>query len=139
MNVHKSLTAVAVSIALVGCSESTGLDAEDLQGSWTAAVYEYTDNANASNVEDIIQTNGASFTMTVDASGTASTLLDDGLGSTSSDSGTLNSTDTVITLGGATFNAARSGDVLTLTDADQSFDFGSGSTSATLRVVMNRD
>ncbi len=48
------------------------------------------------------------------AEGAASTLLDDGLGSTSSDSGGLNSTATTLTLGGGTFDAQRDGDTLTL-------------------------
>jgi len=102
-------------------------------------VDEYTDNANSQNVIDIIQRDGATYSLAVNTEGSASTLLNDGLGSTSSDSGTLNSTSTVITLGETTFGAVRDGDRLTLTDANSSFDFGSGSSaSATLRVVMNR-
>ena len=111
-----------------------------MQGSWTASVYEYTDNANSQNVVDIIQRDGATYSLVVNSDGNASTLLNDGLGSTSSDSGTLNSTSTTLTLGETTFSAVRDGDLLTLTDANSSFDFGSGSsTSATLRVVTNRN
>ncbi len=130
---------IAASLVIIGCDDTTGLDANDLRGTWLASVYEYTDNADAQNVVDIVQRDGASFTLTVDATGTAATLFDDGLGSTSSDSGTLNSTNTTLTLGGATFDAQRNGDLLTLIDASQSFDFGSGSTPATLRVVMSRN
>ena len=66
-------------------------------------------------------------------------MFDDGLGGNSSDSGTLNSAGTVLTLGGVPFDAVRNGSVLTLTNANQQFDFGSGSSvSATLRIVMNR-
>ena len=130
---------MATSLAFVGCDDTTGLDADDLAGTWTAGVYEYTDNADAQNVVDVIVRDGASFTLTVDAGGNADTLFDDGLGSTSSDSGTLNSTNTTLTLGGATFDAQRNGDLLTLMDANQSFDFGGGSTPATLRVVMSRN
>jgi len=139
MKMRLMVVMIAASLALVGCGDSTGLDAEDLQGSWVASVYQYTDNANSQNVVDIIQRDGAVYSLVVNADGGASTLLDDGLGSTSSDSGTLNSTSTVITLGETTFGAVRDGDRLTLTDASSTFDFGSGSsTSATLRVVMNR-
>lgn len=142
MKVRRVLVIVAISastLGVVGCDDDgTGLEAPDLRGTWAATVYEYTDNDNAQNVTDIIQRDGASFTLTVDAGGGASTLLDDGLGSTSSDSGSLNSTATTLTLGGGIFDAQRNGDVLTLIGTDFSFDFGGGSTSATLRIVMNR-
>ena len=140
MNLRGLTIAVVTSLALAGCSDNgTGLEAVDLQGTWNATVYEYTDNANSSNVVDIIQRDGASFSLTVDASGNASTLFDDGLGDNNSDSGTLNSAGTTLTLAGVAFDAVRNGNVLTLTNANRQFDFGSGSSvSATLRIVMNR-
>lgn len=101
-------------LAVTACDDGMDLDAEGLQGRWIAGVYEYTDNANPQNVVDIIQRDGASFELAVDASGTASTLLVDGQGGTSSDSGTLDSTGTTLTLGGIPFEAQRDGDVLTL-------------------------
>ena len=127
MNVRGVMKAVAASLVLVGCSDDgTGLEAVDLQGMWNATIYEFTDNANSQNVVDIIQRDGASFTLTVDATGSASTLLDDGLGGSSSDSGILTSAGTTLTLGGVAFDAVRSGNVLTLTNANRQFDFGSG-------------
>ena len=132
------LTAFLATVA-AGCSDDgTGLDVVDLEGTWLATVYEYTDNANAENVVDVIQRDGASFTMTVDAAGTASTIFDDGVGGTSSDSGTLNAEGDLLTLAGDPFTAQRSGDTLTLEYADDSFDFGEGSVPATLRIVMTR-
>ena len=140
MNMRAVMTAVAASLVLTGCSDDgTGLEAVDLQGTWNATVYEYTDNTNSSNVVDIIQRDAASFSLTVDASGNASTLFDDGLGDNNSDSGNLNSAGTTLTLAGVAFDAVRNGNVLTLTNANRQFDFGSGSSvSATLRIVMNR-
>ena len=140
MNLRGLTIAVATSLALAGCSDNgTGLEAVDLQGTWLATVHEYTDNANSSNVVDIIQRDAASFSLTVDASGNASTLFDDGLGDNNSDSGNLNSAGTTLTLAGIAFDAVRSGNVLTLTNSNRQFDFGSGSSvSATLRIVMNR-
>ena len=141
MNVRGMTMVIATGLVLAGCSDDgTGLEAVDLEGMWNAPVYEYTDNANASNVVDVIQTNGASFTLTVDAAGSASTLFDDGLGGTSSDSGNLNSAGTTLTLGGVAYDAVRNGNVLTLTNANRQFDFGGGSSvSATVRIVMNRN
>ena len=84
MNVRSILMIGVISastLGVIGCDDDgTGLEAQDLRGTWVASVYEYTDNANAQNVTDIIQRDGASFALTVDASGGASTLLDDGLG-----------------------------------------------------------
>ena len=123
---------------MTGCDTTADFGAVNLAGEWDAIVYEYTDNANAT-VIDIIQRDGASFMLTVDSNGEASTLFDNGLGNTSSDSGTLNSTETTLTLAGVTYTAELSGDVLTLRDPDSSFDFGNGSVSASLRIVMIRD
>lgn len=139
MNVRGLTIAAVLGLTLTACGDETGLDAVDLQGTWNATVYEYTDNANSSNVVDIIVRDGATFTLTVDATGTASSVLDDGVGGNSSDSGTLNSTGTTLTLGGISYSAVRSGDMLTLTNADQEFDFGSGSSvSASVRIVLDR-
>ena len=139
MVMRSVILASLVAFVVSACGDDgTGLEATDLQGTWLASVYEYTDNADALNVVDLVQRDGASFTLTVDAAGTASTLFDDGVGGSSSDSGTLSSDGTVLTLAGDPFQAQRSGDVLTLSYADDSFDFGSGSVPATLRIVMNR-
>lgn len=139
MKILRSMTAFTLAATLVACGDETGLEAVDLQGTWSASVYEYTDNADAQNVVDLIQRDGASLTLTVDAAGTVSTVFDDGLGGTSSDSGTFNSTGSTLTLGGVAYTAARNGDVLTLIDADAMFDFGSGSEApATLRIVLSR-
>ena len=133
-----TISLFAACVALVGCEDALGIGLQDLQGTWEATTYRYAENAAPSNTVDIIQRDGASFTLTVDAEGTASTLFDDGLGGSSSDSGTLDGTQTTLTLAGSTFRALRNGDVLTLTDVSAEFDFGSGSTPATLVVVMSR-
>lgn len=125
-------------VAMLGCEDALGIGLQDLQGTWEASTYRYAENAAPTNTVDVIQRDGASFTLTVEADGTASTLFDDGLGGSSSDSGSLDGTRTTLTLAGSEFRALRSGDVLTLTDVSTSFDFGSGSTAATLVVVMNR-
>ena len=140
MNVRGMTMVVATGLVLAGCSDGgTGLEVVDLEGTWNTTVYEYTDNTNSSSVEDVIQTNAASFTLTVDATGNATTLFDDGVGGSSSDSGSLNSAGTTLTLGGVAFDALRNGNVLTLTNANRQFDFGTGSSvSASLRIVMNR-
>lgn len=139
MNTLRSIITLGLATTLIACGDETGLEAVDLQGTWSASVYEYTDNSDSQNVVDLIQRDGATFTMVVDASGTVATELDDGVGGTSSDSGTFNSTGSTLTLSGTTFNASRSGDRLTLTNPQDEFDFGTGSVvPATLRIVLNR-
>ena len=138
LNIGNSLVLGAMLVSILGCGDSTGLTAEDLEGTWNATSIVYTNNANSAESVDIVQTDGASFTMTVSASGSVSTLFDDGQGSTDSDAGTLSSDGSSITLGGDVFQAVRSGDQLTLTNVDESYDFGSGSVSATVAATLTR-
>ena len=135
----KSLVIGAMLISIGGCGDSTGLTTEDLEGTWNATAIVFTNNADSVESADIVQADGASFTMTVSASGSVSTLFDDGQGSTDSDSGTLSSDGSSITIGGDTFQAVRSGDQLTLTNANESYDFGSSpDVPATLVVSLTR-
>ena len=63
MKLHRLLLILASAVVTVGCGDDgTGLEAVDLEGIWTASVYQFTDNANPQNVVDIIQRDGASFT-----------------------------------------------------------------------------
>ncbi len=139
LKVRNNLVLGAMLVSIAACSDSTGLTSEDLEGTWNATSIVFTNNANSAESVDIVQTNGASFTMTVSASGSVSTLFDDGQGSTDSDSGTLSSDGSTVTIGGDTFQAVRSGDQLTLTNANETYDFGSGSAVlATLVVRLTR-
>ena len=136
----KRLIAVGVTVLLAAaCGDSTGVTVQDLEGTWNATLYQYTDNANAAQQVDLIA-QGASFEMTVTAGGTASTLFDDGQGGTSSDSGTLSADETTLTIAGNAFEAQRSGDVLTLTDETNAYDFDDNGSdeSATLVIRLTR-
>ncbi len=113
---------IAATLAL-GCSEATGITAEDLAGTWNATSIVFTNQANTAESVDIIVRDGASFTMTVQASGSISTTFNDGQGGNSSDSGTFSSTGSSVTLGGDTYQAVRSGNTLTLTNNAEMFDF----------------
>lgn len=126
-------------LGAVACGESTGITVEDLQGAWNATQYVYTSNEDPTEQVDLIA-QGASFEMTVTADGTVSTLFDDGQGGTSSDAGTLTPDGSTLTISGVAFQAQRSGDLLTLTDATNAYDIdGDGSEeSATLEIRMVR-
>ena len=137
---YKRLTSLAIAgVFAIGCGESTGVTVQDLVGDWNATQYQYTDNANPAQQVDVIG-QGASFSLSVAADGSASTLFDDGQGGTSSDSGVLDPDGTVLTLAGTAFEANRSGDVLTLTDATNAYDFDDNGSDepATLVIIMQR-
>ncbi|MEM7415125.1 MAG: hypothetical protein AAF389_06495 [Gemmatimonadota bacterium] len=139
MRTIRALALVLAAIGLQACESTTSLDVPGLEGMWTATMIEFSDNSSPQTVVDLIQRDGATYSLTVEASGTASTLFDDGVGGSSSDSGSLNSANSQLTLGGQIFDAVRDGDSLTLTDADELFDFGSGDeVPATLRIVLTR-
>ena len=108
----KRLTAIGMSVFVaMACGESTGVTVQDLEGTWNATLYQYTDNANAASQVDLIAFQGASFTMTVTAAGTVSTTFDDGVGGTSSNSGTMSSDGTTVTISGDAYEAQRSGNL----------------------------
>ena len=134
------ITAVAALMA-AGCSDSTGLDVEDLAGTWQAQSVTFTDQAGSAVAVDLIATQGAAFTLTVTADGTASTIFNDGVGSSDSDSGNMSTDGQTLTLAGDVFVATRNGNNLTLVDSTEEYDFdGDGSDeAATLTIVLQRN
>ncbi len=90
---------------------------------------------------NLILTQGASYTLTVTEAGSASTLFDDGVGGSSSNSGNLSSDGQTLTITGDVFVATRDGNDLTLVDATSAYDFdGDGSDDpATLTIVLRRN
>jgi hypothetical protein len=66
-------------------------------------------------------------------------VFDDGQGGTDSDSGTLSVDGSTLTVGGETFEAERSGDVLILTgDGEWDFDEDGTDDPATLTIRLVR-
>ena len=128
-----------MAFAAAGCGDSTGITAQDLEGTWNATQIVYTNSANTSESVNIVPM-GASFSMTVTSSGAVSTVFIDGQGGTSSNSGTLSSDGSTLTLAGDTFQADRSGDQLTLTDANSEYDFDNDGSDdpATLVIQLTR-
>ena len=132
---------LAVAATLVmGCSDSTGLDLQDLVGTWDAQSYSFVDQATGTMSVDLIATQGASFTLVVTENGSASTVFNDGQGGSSSDSGQFSSDGQNLTLAGETFAATRSGNTLTLVDSTSEYDFdGDGSDDlGTLTIILQR-
>ncbi len=131
--------ALSIGLFMTGaCGDSTGVTVEDLVGSWNASQYLYTNPANTSQTVDIITTQGASFSMSVANDSTVSTLFDDGVGGSSSDSGDFSGDGTVLNLAGESFNASRTGSQLTLVDDTNAYDFDNDGSDdpATLTITM---
>ena len=138
MRVARVLAAGAMVVAVAACGDSTGITVEDLVGTWEATEIVFTNSANTSESVDVIDL-GASLTGTINSAGTVSTVFDDGQGGTDSDSGTLSVDGSTLTVGGDTFAAERSGNVLILTGEDQ-WDFDEDGTDepATLTIRLVR-
>jgi hypothetical protein len=132
------LAAGAMVVAVAACGDSTGITVEDLVGTWEATEIVFTNSANTSESVDVIDL-GASLTVTINSAGTVSTVFDDGQGGTDSDSGTLSVDGSTLTVGGETFEAERSGDVLILTgDGEWDFDEDGTDDPATLTIRLVR-
>ena len=132
-----------LSISLLSaCASDTILDFEigDVGGLWLASGYEYASNVSSGRI-DIIERDGATFTLSVDDSvqpPIVGSTLDDGAGGVTNRSGTVDIRDGIITLGDDSFRVVHDQDFMTLTNEESQFDFGSGSVSATLVITLNR-
>ena len=143
MKVLGVVAVLATSLLTAGCSDRlTGLAIGDVAGLWTASLYEYSDNANSQTRVDLVQSFGAMMTMSiVNETGvppTVGTIFDDGMGSTTSAAGTVDVAAGTLTIGADTFIIDHNGNDMTLTNASKSYDFGNGTTSATLKIVLRR-
>jgi hypothetical protein len=140
MNIRSTLIPVFSALLAASCGDATGLDVEDLAGTWQAESYTFSDQSGAAASVELIATQGAAYTLTVTADGTASTIFNDGVGGSSSDSGTMSSDGRTLTLAGDVFVASRSGNTLTLVDSDEEYDFGGDGSDdpATLTIVLQR-
>lgn len=141
---------VVLAIGLSGCStETTGLEAIDLAGSWIATKYEVTDRTVAQVTVDLIERDGVDFRLSIQESGNITINFDDGAGQQAILSGTLRSWVTgsgsdeqahaEITTQGRTFLVGLDAGALILVDGDIFFDTGTGSfVPATLRIELLR-
>jgi hypothetical protein len=137
MRIRYGSSLVMAAIFAFGCGDSTGVTLEDLVGTWQAQSYTFSD---ATTSVDLVATQGASFTLTVQEGGTVSTVFDNGIGGTSSNSGTFSADGSTLTLAGDTFTATRAGNSLTLVDATSEYDLDDDGSAdpATLTIQLQR-
>jgi hypothetical protein len=124
-----------MALAVAACSDdSTGITVEDLVGTWEATEIVFTSTADPSESVDAVDF-GVSLTVTITSDGTVTSVFDDGQGGTDTDSGTLSVDGSTLTIGSDSFEAERSGDVLTLTGAVE-FDFDEDGSDDPATVVV---
>ncbi len=71
----RSLTALAVGLAALACGDATGVDPEDLVGTWSTFTAIATNPANPSETADLVAL-GVSLTFVIEANGRIETIFE---------------------------------------------------------------
>lgn len=125
----------------LSCSDGTGVEEDDLVGTWDATQLEFTEKANVDHRVDLIA-NGWTFAITLDQDGTYDAILDAPDGPPEAITGVWEATIDVFRMKDDTepwwqeFDLSLSGTTLTLTGGDLNFDFGGGDVEASLDMVL---
>jgi hypothetical protein len=143
MKRHLTISAMAL-IALSGCTDDgTGVAADDIAGIWTAASAVFTSVADPTMSEDAIA-QGLTFTATLGADDTYTTVVTAPNEPTETESGTyavsgstLTLTPTDVQIGPETFTIVRTGDSMTLTASDNEWAFDGNDVEEAATLVMN--
>jgi hypothetical protein len=126
----KHLTTSALALILMSaCSDSTGLEVDDLTGTWTASSIVFTSVADPTVSADMVADEGATLTLTLGAEATYTLILTIPQEETEDEAGTYVVSGSTLTLSQTgegspeAFTISRDGDTMTLTDNDEEFDF----------------
>ena len=142
----RAIGILLLAAAASACGDSTGLDTNDLTGTWVATVWELTNPAVADQSVDMLAA-GGSWTIMFNSDSTfTSTILDPGETIPDVDTGTYEVVGSVLTIaesgsGSPTpFQAVRDGNTLTLTSSDGDYDWDDNGTDdpANERIVLSR-
>lgn len=137
MTATRFLIVVALGLVSTACSDSLALTA--IVGLWVADSYEYR-NATG-DVVDLIERDGASMTLSVDAGPAGervSLRFDPGTGTAETMNGTVDLEGGQFDFGSTVYEVERSGDTMTMTKREATFDFGDGPEPATLTIRLTR-
>lgn len=146
MRKMKRLFVSSAALFLVACSDSTGLDPDDLAGTWTASEWVLTNLVNSAQTFNVLG-GGGSMTIEFRADGTfTSTIRGPGDATADVDTGTYTVVGATLTIAESgqgsptSFTAVRDGDTMTLTNSDEDYDFDGDGTDedASQRIVLNR-
>jgi hypothetical protein len=122
-----------------GCSDDSGTNSNDLgnlTGTWKLVEFSYTSKANPSQKVDWVD-QGMNLTMTIENNGNFS-VSGNYQGFTYSYSGHFDEGNDTIDDGDANTTITMSGDLLTITDENESYDFGNGDEPAILKQVYQK-
>jgi hypothetical protein len=138
---HLTISTMAL-ILMTGCGDSTGVEPDDLAGTWTATMMVFTSEADATESVDIVADEMATLEIVLDADETYASAFTFPDEADENETGTYSTTSTTLTItptdGTAeTFGLARDDDTMTLT-RDDTYDFGSGEEPATLVITLAR-
>ena len=139
---HLALTTVAA-LALVSVNCGDSVAPADLVGTWSATKLQFTNQANSSETIDIVA-EGGSFTISILANGTWQATLAIPDMSPQVGGGTYDVSGTDLVLFetgdpvGTDYSISLSGNTLTITSTDLTWDFGSGDVAARLDGTLVR-
>ncbi len=144
MKLRHLTTATLALILMTGCGddEGTGVDPDDIAGTWTGTSMLFTQVAAPNATVDIIVDDVATLVIVFNADGTYTFAFTFPPDPDENETGTYSvsgSTMTITPTGGVaeTFTIVRDVDTMTLTD-DDDFDFGGGGEPATLVITLTR-
>lgn len=143
MHLPRRLSALAVAILFFACGDSTGLEPDDLAGTWIATSAIMTDPAGISPPVDLV-TEGIDLTFIVGADGSLEAVITMGtITDTDTGSFTVDGDNVTVILDGdpSTGTISRSGNTLTMdltTGIEWDFDGDNLDEPATLALVMVR-
>ena len=127
-------------VLMAGCGDDdgTGVEADDIAGTWTATSMLFTQTAAPNAQVDVVVDEGAVVTLVLRADGTYTFtfVLDP---ENESDTGTYTTSGSTLTIDPTdedpeTFTIVRDGDTMTLT-GDDTYDFGSGNEEPASMVI----
>ena len=141
---HRHLTISALALILMtACSDATGVEPDDLVGTWTATAMVFTSTADPTLSVDIMD-QGATMSLTLSADGTYSWAFVFPGEPEENETGTYTVSGTTMTIADSgpgspeTFTISRDGDNMTLTGSDE-FDFTEGvEEDATMVISLTR-
>ncbi len=141
----KHLTTSALALILMSaCTDATGVEVDDLAGTWTATAMVFTSAADPTTFVDLVP-EGAALTLVLGAEGSYSFIYVSPWEPTEDEAGVYEVSGTTLTLSVTgtgspeAWEISRNGDTMTLTDSAEVFDFVDGvEEDATLVITLVR-
>ena len=140
---HLTTSALALML-MAGCDDSgTGVEPDDIAGTWSATAIVFTQTAAPNESVDLVTAEQATVTLVLGADATYTFTFTSPM-ETETETGTYTVSGSTLTLNptegeAETFTIVRNGDSMTLTGADTfEFDEQAGEEAATLVVTVTR-